>query len=128
MTKGVKEMRSRVYITPPEMLPALQKYNNFLEGTAPAFEKKLFFLLAVCDHDNLRRIAEAFPPLVFAYCCYTWRIDPRAIFTRDPRFMSARRVPQQSFITAKELPLFTDEILNSEYGGMINDKLSLYSK
>jgi hypothetical protein len=121
-------MRSRVYITPPEMLPALQAYDNFLEGTAPAFEKKFFFLLAVCDLEKLRKIAETFPPLVFAYCCFTWRIDPRALFTRDPRFSIARRLPQHHFVTAKELPLFTDEILNSEYGGMISEKMSLYSK
>lgn len=121
-------MRSRIYMTQPEMLPALQMYDNFLEGSAPAFENRLFILLSVCDHANLRKIAEVFPQQVFAYCCFTWKIDPRLIFTRDPRFCSVRKVPQQQFISAKELPLFTEEFLKSEYGEMISEKISLYSK
>lgn len=120
-------MTSRVYITAPEMLPALQEYENFIQGDASPFLKKLFFLFGACDHANLRKLAEVYAPQVFAYCCFTWRIDPCSLFTRDPRFAAARRIPTHKFQSAKELPLFTDDLLNSKYGGMIQDKMFFYN-
>lgn len=116
-------MKERMYINETEMTEALYIYEQYLQGKAGNFDKRLYSLLAVATQNDIKKLAFLFPLQVFAFLCYTWRVDPRSVFTRDPRFLTKRKLTQHELLARKELPLFTERFLAREPSSFIADKL-----